>query len=71
MATTGMLRSRRSIAQLHAIASVEREIRSVDRAAGRKYLCDFRDAYRSYQRVLTPDYVRREISKSGVVLLGG
>jgi hypothetical protein len=70
MATTGMLRSRRSIAQLHAIASVEREIRSVDRAAGRKYLCDFRDAYRSYQRVLTPDYVRREISKSGVVLVG-
>jgi Haem-binding uptake, Tiki superfamily, ChaN len=70
MATTGMLRSRRSIAQLHAIASVEREIRSVDRAAGRKYLCDFRDAYRSYQRVLTPDYVRREIAKSGVVLVG-
>ena len=70
MATTGILRSRRSAAQLHAIASVEREIRSVDRAAGRKYLCDFRDAYRSYQRVLTPDYVRREISKSGVVLVG-
>ena len=70
MATTGMLRSRRSIAQLHAIASVEREIRSVDRAAGRKYLCDFRDAYRSYQKVLTPNHVRREILKSGVVLVG-
>ena len=28
MATTGILRSRRSAAQLHAIASVEREIRT-------------------------------------------
>jgi len=48
MATTGILRSRRSAAQLHAIASVEREIRAIDPAAGRKYLRDFREAYRSY-----------------------
>jgi Haem-binding uptake, Tiki superfamily, ChaN len=70
MATTGILRSRRSAAQLHAIASVEREIRAIDRAAGRKYLRDFRDAYRSYQRILTPDYVRDEIAKSEIVLVG-
>jgi hypothetical protein len=70
MATTGILRSRRSVAQLHAIASVERKIRSVDRAAGRKYLREFRDAYRSYQKVITPDYVRHEIAKSDVVLVG-
>jgi hypothetical protein len=70
MATTGILRSRRSAAQLHAIASVEREIRAVDRAAGRKYIRDFRDAYRSYQRVLSPADVRREIAKSDVVLVG-
>jgi len=70
MATTGILRSRRSVAQLHAIASVEREIRAVDRAAGRKYVRDFRDAYRSYQKLLTPDDVRNEIAKAGVVLVG-
>jgi hypothetical protein len=70
MATTGILRSRRSAAQLHAIASVEREIRAIDRAAGRKYLRDFRDAYRSYQRILTPNYVRHEIAKSEIVLVG-
>jgi len=70
MAITGILRSRRSAAQLHAIASVEREIRAIDPAAGRKYLRDFREAYRSYQKVLAPSDVRHEIAKSGIVLVG-
>jgi hypothetical protein len=70
MATTGILRSRRSAAQLHAIASVVREIRAIDPAAGRKYLRDFREAYRSYQKVLAPSDVRHEIAKAGIVLVG-
>jgi Haem-binding uptake, Tiki superfamily, ChaN len=70
MATTGILRSRRSAAQLHAIASVEREIRAIDPAAGRKYLRDFREAYRSYQKVLALGDVRQEIAKAGIVLVG-
>src|ERR1019366_2437715 len=70
MATTGILRSRRSAAQLHAIASVEREIRAIDPAAGRKYLRDFREAYRSYEKVLAPRHVRHEIAKAGIVLVG-
>ncbi len=70
MATTGILRSRRSAAQLHALASVEREIRAVDPAAGRKYLRDFREAYRSYESVLGASDVRRQISRAGIVLVG-
>ena len=70
MATTGILRSRRSAAQLHAIASVEREIRAVDPAFGRKYLRDFREAYRSYEKVLAAGDVRREVAKAGIVLIG-
>jgi hypothetical protein len=70
MATTGILRSRRSAAQLHAIASVEREIRAVDPAAGRKYLRDFREAYSSYERVVAPSDIRREIVRAGIVLVG-
>jgi hypothetical protein len=70
MATTGILRSRRSAAQLHAIASVEREIRAIDPASGRKYLRDFREAYRSYEKVIAAGDVRREVSKAGVVLVG-
>ena len=70
MATTGILRSRRSAAQLHALASVEREIRAVDPAVGRKYLRDFREAYRSYENVLSASDVRRQASKAGIVLIG-
>ena len=70
MATTGILRSRRSAAQLHALASVEREIRANDPAAGRKYLRDFREAYRSYEKVLAASDVRREVAKAGIVLVG-
>lgn len=70
MATTGILRSRRSVAQLHALASVERDIRATDPAPGRKYLRDFHEAYRSYQRVLTADGVRDEIAEAGIVLVG-
>jgi hypothetical protein len=70
MATTGILRSRRSVAQRHALASVEREIRANDPASGRKYLRDFRDAYRSYERVLTTSQVRDEVAQAGIVLVG-
>src|SRR5271156_5648047 len=70
MATTGILRSRRSAAQLHAIASVEREIRTIDPASRRKYLRDFREAYCSYERVLSASDIRREVAKAGIVLVG-
>jgi len=69
MATQGILRSRRSAAQLHALVGVEREIRSYDHAGGRKYLRDFRDAYQSYQRTLTRDDERDEIVDSEIVLV--
>jgi hypothetical protein len=70
MATTGILRSRRSAAQLHALASVEREIRAIDPASGRKYLRDFREAYCSYQKVIAASDVRREVARAGTVLVG-
>jgi hypothetical protein len=69
MATQGILRSRRSTAQLHALVGVEREIRSYDHAGGRKYLRDFREAYRSYEAILTPEQVRSEIVSSEIVLV--
>ncbi len=70
MATTGILRSRRSAAQLHALTSVEREIRANDPTLGRKYLRDFRDAYRSYEAVRSTAEVRSAISRSGIALVG-
>src|SRR6202142_62617 len=70
MATTGILRSRRSVAQLHAVAGVEREIRANDNSLARKYVRDFRDAYRSYQRVLSAEDVCGKIAKAGIALIG-
>ncbi len=70
MATTGILRSRRSAAQLHALASVEREIRANDPVAGRKYLRDFREAYRSYERVLAGTEVSEHIADADIALVG-
>jgi hypothetical protein len=70
MATTGILRSRRSVAQLHALAGVEREIRANDNSSARKYVRDFRDAYRAYERVLRGDDVHARIAESGIVLIG-
>ncbi len=70
MAATGILRSRRSAAQRHALASVVRKIGAIDPTAGCKYLRDFREAYRSYEKVLAPSDVRREIAGAGTVLVG-
>jgi hypothetical protein len=70
MATTGILRSRRSVAQLHAVAGVEREIRANDNSFTRKYVRDFRNAYRSYQRVLSAEDVRGKIASAGIALIG-
>ncbi len=70
MSTTGILRSRRSAAQRHALASVVRTIGAIDPSAGCKYLRDFREAYRSYQKVLAPSDVRHEIAQAGIVLVG-
>jgi hypothetical protein len=70
MSTTGILRSRRSAAQRHALASVVRTIGAIDPSAGCKYLRDFREAYRSYQKVLALSDVRHEIAQAGIVLVG-
>jgi hypothetical protein len=70
MAATGILRSRRSAAQRHALASVVRKIGAIDPTAGCKYLRDFREAYRSYEKVLAPSDVRHEIAQAGTVLVG-
>jgi len=52
MSQNGTLRSRRSAAQLQALAAVQREIRSHDSSGQRKYLKQFSDAFRSYRSVI-------------------
>ncbi|HLK32019.1 MAG TPA: ChaN family lipoprotein, partial [Terriglobales bacterium] len=70
MASASTLRWRRSAAQLHALAQVEREIRATDPNSRRKYLRDFSDAFRNYQAVLTPEQLQESLSAAGILLIG-
>jgi hypothetical protein len=69
MATTTSLRSRRSEAQLHALAGVEREIRVTDPNGRRKYLQDFSRAFRSYDSVIDLPELKLMVSTADVVLV--
>lgn len=70
MASMDTLRSRRSAAQLHAIAGVEREIRATDHNGRRKYLLDFSEAFRSYESVLPADKLPELIQQADILLIG-
>jgi len=70
MASTDNLRSRRSAAQLHALAGVEREIRAQDSHGRRKYLREFNKAFRTYECVLSGDEVQAALHGADVVLIG-
>ena len=70
MASTANLRSRRSAAQLHALAEVEREIRAQDSNGRRKYLREFNKSFRTYESVLTGEEVQTALRLADVVLIG-
>jgi hypothetical protein len=70
MASTSNLRSRRSAAQLHALAGVEREIRAQDSHNRRKYLREFNQAFRSYDSLLDSQQMRNSLHSADVVLVG-
>ena len=70
MASIASLRSRRSAAQLHALAGVEREIRANDPNGRRKYLQDFSQAFRSYLSVLDKARVAGLLEQADTVLVG-
>jgi hypothetical protein len=70
MSSTTNLRSRRSAAQLHALAGVEREIRAQDSHNRRKYLREFNKAFRSYESLLDPHQIQETLHSADVVLIG-
>src|SRR6516225_1818525 len=70
MASTANLRSRRSAAQLHALAEVEREIRAQDSNGRRKYLREFNRAFRSYECILSSDELQDSLRPADIVLIG-
>jgi len=70
MASSTNLRSRRSVAQLHALAGVEREIRAQDSHNRCKYVREFTRAFRNYDSVLDTNDVQNSLAATDVVLIG-
>src|SRR5271155_3098455 len=70
MASPVNLRPRRSAAQLHALAGVEREIRAQDSHSRRKYLREFSQAFRSYDCVLDSRQIQNALHFADVILIG-
>jgi hypothetical protein len=70
MGTNTALRLRRSAAQLHALAQVEREIRATDQKGRSRYLRDFTEAFTSYQRILTEAELAEMLAGSDILLVG-
>jgi uncharacterized iron-regulated protein len=70
MSSTSSLRLRRSEAQLHALAGVEREIRVNDPNGRRKYLRDFSQAFRSYEAVIDRQELKAAVAGADSVLIG-
>jgi hypothetical protein len=70
MASNPLLRFRRSAAQLHALAEVERTIRATDTKCRRKYLRDFSEAFRNYRRVLPYAELESQLNSADLILVG-
>ncbi len=70
MASTDNLRLRRSATELHALASVEREIRAQDSNGRRKYLREFSQAFDSYDSLLDKQQIGNALAVADLVLIG-
>ena len=70
MATSNSLGSRRNVAQLHALAGVERELRCYDSTARRKYVQDFTHAFQSYDSIIQSQQLTEMLSASDIILIG-
>jgi hypothetical protein len=62
--------ARRTAAQMHALAAVRRQIRAHDSTSGSRYLREFTDSYREFDRQLSPADVEQKISAATMLLVG-
>lgn len=61
---------RRSAAQMHALAAVRREIVLRDASGGRKYLREFTQAFRQYEKAITPEELDQKLGDANILLIG-
>src|SRR5260370_4011483 len=62
--------TRRTAAQMHALAAVRRELGPRDSAHGRKYLREFAQAFRRYDAVLNREQLTSKVAAADILLIG-
>ena len=55
---------------MHALACVEREVRAHDSSGQRKYLRDYRNAFRSYESILDSQQLTAMVRAADLILIG-
>jgi uncharacterized iron-regulated protein len=70
MKRTTNVESRLAEAQMHALAAVRREIRSRDSADRSKYLREFTQSFRKYDRVLSSEEFDKRVGGASILLVG-
>lgn len=70
MATRLRQQTRRTAAQMHALAAVRRDIRSQDSVAACRYLREFAEAFRQYDAVLGPELLQERVCAADIVFIG-
>lgn len=61
---------RRAAAQMHALAAVRRDLRSHGPSGPRKYLREFTQAFRKYDRILSEPELEAKLAASCTILIG-
>jgi len=61
---------RKSAAERRALLSVQRELRLIDSCSRTKYLKDFREAFRCYERLLLPDEIESFAKACDILFIG-
>ncbi len=70
MGTITSSRSRRTAAQIRALAAVEPEVRAFDQTWRRKYLQEYTQAFQSYERALDSEDLETKIAGASIILVG-
>lgn len=70
MATITTSRSRRTVAQIRALAFVEPEVRAFDQTWRRKYLQEYTQAFQTYEKVLDSKDLETKIAEASIILVG-
>src|ERR1700719_1008548 len=70
MAKRSGQQSRRTAAQMHALAAVRHDIGSQDVTRGRGYLREFTQQFREYDSVLSPSELQQRVAAASTLLIG-